>query len=178
MRGEFAESRLMSDKRDAMPLGHSTQLVHDLPRRVARGERVEHLDGCLVAETVREERRRLLCTDERAGENLVDADVQPCKPRDRFVETIDACLRQRSLRIVRPVVATVRSYRVTHQIQVAGFHASGGGTAGVVTLADFRQPVAHRNEFRASGHVVAVQLTAFGFEATNQLIEIGRHLER
>src|SRR6185369_3856925 len=140
----------------------------------ARGECVEGLDGRLVTETVCEQRRRLFRADQRAGEDLVDADVQPGKPFDRFLETIDPGFGERSLRIVRPFVAAFRSYRMAYEIQVAGLHASGGGAAGANgALACLHQTIAHGDQSRARGHVVAVQLAAFGFQPTYESIEVG-----
>src|SRR5262245_19181067 len=178
MRGKFAKAGLMSDKCDAMTFRRPTQLVHHLSRGVARGECVERLDRRLVAETVGEQRGRLFRAAQTAGRDLVDVDVEPGERVDRCLETIDPSLGERSLRIVRPFVAAFRSYRMAYEIQVAGLHASGGGAAGANSaLACLHQPIAHRDQSRASGHVVAVQLAAFGFQPTYESIEVSRHLQ-
>jgi len=174
MRRQFPKPRFVADKRDAMAFCRPTQLIHHLSRRMAGGEGVEGFDGCLVAETVCEQRRRLFRADQRAGENFVDADVQPGEAFNRFLETIDPSLGERSLRIVRPFVAAFRSYRMAYEIQVAGLHASGGGAAGANgALAGLHQTIAHGDQSRARGHVMAVQLAAFSFEPTYEPIEVG-----
>src|SRR5678815_2835065 len=117
MGGEFAESGLVSDERDRVMFGCPAQLVHHLSRRVAWRERIECFDGCLVAQAMGKKCRRLFGANEWAGKDLVDVDVEPREPLDRFLETIDSCYGERALRVVRPLVAAFRGDRVANEIE-------------------------------------------------------------
>ena len=178
VRGKLAKSGFMADQRDAVMLCRPIQFVHHLRRRVARGKRVERLHRSLVAETVRQERRRLLRAHEGARENFVDIDLEPREPFDDFPEPVDAGFGQRALGIVTPFLAAFRGYRVSNQIKVAGVHVSGGRAAGVfIASGALHQPLTHCYEFGARSHVMAMQLPAFVLEPPHKAIEVGRHLQ-
>ena len=122
--------RLVPDERDAVTSLPPAQLVHHLPRRVAGASASSVLTDVLLPRPVGKQRRRLLGTNERAGKDLVDVDTKPYQAFDGFLEPVDAGFGQRAFRIVRPLFAALRGDRVANEIQIAGFHASGGGRTG------------------------------------------------
>src|SRR5437867_4391549 len=71
-------------------------------------ELLEHPYRWSCWKTGREKLRRLPGADERAGEDLLDDNVQPDKTIDGFLEPRDPALDERPLRIIGPLRSPFR----------------------------------------------------------------------
>ena len=123
MRGKLAETGLVADERDAPALCRLAQLAHHRARRVSGRKRLERLDRGLVGETLREQRRGLPGAHQRAGEDLVNLDVQPGQPFDGFLEPVMPVSVSGRL-FVGPLLAALGGDRVANEIELAGFHSA------------------------------------------------------
>ena len=111
-----SEIRLVANERDAPSLRDAGQLRHHRRGRMARRERIEHLDRRLAVQAGGEDLRRLPRAHERAGEDFVHGDVEAPQALDRVLEAVHAPLGEGAFGIVGPLAAALGGDRMANAV--------------------------------------------------------------